>query len=176
MRGGGHSLAALVRAFRGRRCLVVGDAMIDVFERGRAGRLAPDAPAPVVTNVRRTSSPGGAANVAANLAAMGARVTLLSVVGDDGPGLELLEKLSGAGVETGEVVREPYRATVEKKRLVADGEHRVEGRDADEALRAQHHAHADDHEDRGGDEQADTVGVGAAEGHAGRERGGSAGA
>ena len=117
----GQGLAALARAFRGRRCLVVGDAMLDVFERGRADRLAPDAPAPVVTDVLRTSSPGGAANVAANLASLGARVTLLSVVGDDDPGLELLEKLAGSGVETGEVVREAGRATVVKRRLVADG-------------------------------------------------------
>ncbi|MDP9457784.1 MAG: PfkB family carbohydrate kinase, partial [Actinomycetota bacterium] len=116
----GRNLIALARAFRGRRCLVVGDAMLDVFERGRADRLAPDAPAPVVTDVLRTSSPGGAANVAANLAALGARVTLLSVVGDDDPGLELLEKLQ-AGVETGGVVREAGRATVVKRRLVADG-------------------------------------------------------
>ncbi|CAA9468528.1 MAG: ADP-heptose synthase / D-glycero-beta-D-manno-heptose 7-phosphate kinase [uncultured Rubrobacteraceae bacterium] len=121
MREGHHSLATLVRAFRGRRCLVVGDVMLDVFERGRAEKLAPDVPAPVVTGIRRTSSPGGAANVAANLAAMGAGVTLLSAVGDDDPGLELLEKLSGAGVETGEVVREPGRATVVKRRLIADG-------------------------------------------------------
>lgn len=121
MRGAGHNLAALARAFRGRRCLVAGDAMLDVFERGRADRLAPDAPAPVVMDVLRTSSPGGAANVAANLAALGGQVTLLTVVGDDDPGLELLEKLAGAGVETGEVIREPGRATVVKRRLVADG-------------------------------------------------------
>ena len=121
MRDGHHRLAALVRAFRGRRCLVAGDVMLDVFERGRAEKLAPDAPAPVVTGVRRTSSPGGAANVAANLAAMGARVTLLSAVGDDDSALELLEKLSEAGVETGEIAREPGRATVVKRRLVADG-------------------------------------------------------
>ena len=121
MREGDRSLAALARAFRGRRCLVIGDAMLDVFERGRADKLAPDAPAPVVKDVFRTSSPGGAANVAANLAALGARATLLTVVGDDDPGLELLEKLSGAGVETGEVVREPGRATVVKRRLLADG-------------------------------------------------------
>lgn len=95
--------------------------MLDVFERGRADRLAPDAPAPVVVDVLRTSSPGGAANVAANLAALGGHVTLLTVVGDDDPGLELLEKLAGAGVETGEVIREPGRATVVKRRLVADG-------------------------------------------------------
>ena len=121
MREAVHNLTALARAFRGRRCLVVGDAMLDVFERGRADRLAPDAPAPVVTDVLRTSSPGGAANVATNLAALGARVTLLTAIGDDDPGLELLEKLAAAGVETGEVVREPGRATVVKRRLVADG-------------------------------------------------------
>ncbi len=116
-----RDLAALVRDFRGRQCLVVGDVMLDVFERGRAARLAPDAPAPVVTDVRTESSPGGAANVAANLGALGAEVSLLSVVGDDAAGAELLEGLAGTGVRTGDVVRHPDRATVVKKRLVADG-------------------------------------------------------
>ena len=54
-----RGLAALVRGFRGRRCLVIGDVMLDVFERGRAARLAPDAPVPVVTEVSETASPGG---------------------------------------------------------------------------------------------------------------------
>lgn len=121
MRNAGHNLAELARSFRGRRCLVVGDAMLDVFERGRADKLAPDAPVPVVKDVRRTSSPGGAANVAANLAALGASTTLLSAVGEDEPGLELIEKLAEAGVETGEIVHEAGRATVVKRRLVADG-------------------------------------------------------
>ncbi|MDP8948920.1 MAG: PfkB family carbohydrate kinase, partial [Actinomycetota bacterium] len=116
-----QDLAALVRGFRGRRCLVVGDVMLDVFERGRAARLAPDVPAPVVTDVRTESSPGGAANVAANLGALGAEVSLLSVVGDDAAGAELLEGLAGTGVQTVDVVRHPDRATVVKKRLVADG-------------------------------------------------------
>ncbi|MDQ3965688.1 MAG: D-glycero-beta-D-manno-heptose 1-phosphate adenylyltransferase [Actinomycetota bacterium] len=114
-------LSVLVRGFRGRRCLVVGDVILDVFERGRTVRLAPDAPAPVVTDVHVTSSPGGAANVAANLAALGAEVTLLSVVGDDTPGDELLKGLAGTGVRATEVVRRPNRATVVKKRLIAEG-------------------------------------------------------
>ena len=75
-----QGLTALARAFRGRRCLVVGDVMLDVFERGRAAHLAPDTPAPVITDVRAASSPGGAANVAANLAALGADVALLSMI------------------------------------------------------------------------------------------------
>ena len=112
-------LAALVRGFKGRRCLVIGDVMLDVFERGRAERLAPDTPAPVVTDVRKESSPGGAANVAANLAALGAEVTLLGVVGDDPSGAELLRGLNQIGVRTDNVFRLSGRATVMKKRLVA---------------------------------------------------------
>src|SRR5215213_11579748 len=100
-----EELAMLVRSFRGRRCLVIGDVMLDVFERGQATRLAPDAPAPVVRNVLAEASPGGAANVAANLAALGAEVTLLSVAGDDGPGAKLLEGLAGIGVRTENVTR-----------------------------------------------------------------------
>jgi D-beta-D-heptose 7-phosphate kinase/D-beta-D-heptose 1-phosphate adenosyltransferase len=112
-------LAALVRGFKGRRCLVIGDVMLDVFERGRAERLAPDTPAPVVTDVRKESSPGGAANVAANLAALGAEVTLLGVVGDDPSGAELLRGLNQIGVRTDNVFRLSGRATIMKKRLVA---------------------------------------------------------
>ena len=114
-------LAALAQGFRGRRCLVVGDVMLDVFERGRAANLAPDAPVPVVTDIHAISSPGGAANVAANLAALGAETTLLSVAGDDAPGAELLEGLAGLGVQTKNVIRLPDRGTVVKKRLVANG-------------------------------------------------------
>jgi len=114
-------IAARARGFRGRRCLVVGDVVLDVFERGRALHLTPDAPVPVVTDVCTASSPGGAANVAANLAALGAEVTLLSVAGDDGPGAKLLEGLAGIGVRTENVTRHPDRATVVKRRLVADG-------------------------------------------------------
>ncbi len=114
-------LAALVRGFRGRRCLVVGDVMLDVFERGRAVRLAPDAPVPVVTDIRTASSPGGAANVAANLASLGADVTMLSVIGDDPTGAELLRELQGLGIRTEDVVKVSERATVAKRRLVADG-------------------------------------------------------
>jgi D-beta-D-heptose 7-phosphate kinase / D-beta-D-heptose 1-phosphate adenosyltransferase len=112
-------LAALVRGFKGRRCLVIGDVMLDVFERGRAERLAPDTAAPVVTDVRKESFPGGAANVATNLAALGAEVTLLGVVGDDPSGAELLRGLNQIGVRTDNVFRLSGRATVMKKRLVA---------------------------------------------------------
>ena len=117
----GQGLAALVRGYKGRRCVVVGDVMLDVFERGRAVRLAPDTPAPVLTDVDTTCSPGGAANVAANLSALGAEVTLLAAIGNDTAGDELLEKLDKGGIQTRSVIRVPGRVTIVKKRLVADG-------------------------------------------------------
>ncbi len=116
-----QGLATLVRGYKGRRCLVLGDVMLDVFERGRATRLAPDAPAPVLTDIDTTCSPGGAANVAANLSALGAEVTLLAAIGKDTAGEQLLEKLEERGIQTGSVVLVPGRATVMKRRLVADG-------------------------------------------------------
>ena len=118
---GQQGLVELVRGYKGRRCVVVGDVMLDVFERGRAARLAPDTPAPVLTGVATTCSPGGAANVAANLSALGAEVTMLAAIGDDTAGDQLLEKLEEGGIQTGSVIRVPGRATVVKKRLVADG-------------------------------------------------------
>jgi D-beta-D-heptose 7-phosphate kinase/D-beta-D-heptose 1-phosphate adenosyltransferase len=101
--------------------VVVGDALLDMYEGGRAVRLAPDAPVPVLTDLRRTSSPGGAANVAANLRALGAEVALVSAVGADGAAEELLGALSAAGIRTDGVARLPDRETVVKRRILADG-------------------------------------------------------
>jgi D-beta-D-heptose 7-phosphate kinase/D-beta-D-heptose 1-phosphate adenosyltransferase len=112
--------ATVLSGFEGRRCLVVGDTMLDVFEHGRAVKLAPDAPVPVVCDVERTSSPGGAANAAANLRALGAEVSLVSAVGDDGAAAELLGALSAAGVRTQGSLRVPGRETVTKRRVQAD--------------------------------------------------------
>jgi D-glycero-beta-D-manno-heptose-7-phosphate kinase len=75
------------------RVLVVGDVMLDRYWYGEVSRISPEAPVPIVRiESRRTREvPGGAANVAANAAALGARVALLSVVGDDEPGRRLAE-------------------------------------------------------------------------------------
>lgn len=83
----------LERAIRRARVLVVGDVMLDRYWFGDVGRISPEAPVPVVKFGRSEERPGGAANVARNAAALGARVTLLSVVGRDEPGRLLLELL-----------------------------------------------------------------------------------
>ena len=84
--------------FSSLRVLVAGDAMLDEYWFGHAGRISPEAPVPVVETRRTERRPGGAGNVACNVAALGARAHLASAVGDDGRGRELEEKLAAAGV------------------------------------------------------------------------------
>jgi rfaE bifunctional protein kinase chain/domain len=79
-------------SFARARVLVVGDAMLDRYWFGEVERISPEAPVPIVRIIREEERAGGAANVARNVAALNAQVTLLSVVGADEPGARL-EKL-----------------------------------------------------------------------------------
>ena len=101
------------------RVLVVGDLMLDEFVWGTVSRISPEAPVPVVVVDRRSETPGGAANVAVNVAALGGRVQLAGVVGTDPAGARLVELASAAGVDSGHVIREPDRATTVKTRVLA---------------------------------------------------------
>src|SRR5207237_764287 len=74
----GPALPRLAESLRGLKVLVVGDAMLDGYLSGTSGRLCPEAPVPVVAVSRSHEVPGGAANVAANAAGLGAGVTLVS--------------------------------------------------------------------------------------------------
>ena len=114
------ALAGLV-AERAPRVLVLGDAVLDIWLHGAAHRLGRDAPVPVVELRGRESVPGGAGNLAANLAALGGAVTLLTVVGDDPDGAVLLDALRARGVDVAAVVRDPRRRTPVKHRLASAG-------------------------------------------------------
>src|SRR5436190_23875356 len=82
----------------GARVLVVGDVMLDRYWFGDVVRISPEAPVPVVRVARQEDRLGGAANVAKNAAALGAKVGLLSVVGEDEPGERVAELLAQTGV------------------------------------------------------------------------------
>jgi rfaE bifunctional protein nucleotidyltransferase chain/domain/rfaE bifunctional protein kinase chain/domain len=103
----------------GRRVVVVGDALLDRDVEGRAERLSPDAPVPVLDEHTRHSRPGGAALVAALVAGDGDPVTLVAPIGRDRAGEELLDLLAASGVDV-EPLSHPG-ATPEKIRLLADG-------------------------------------------------------
>ena len=81
------------------RILVVGDVMLDRYWFGEVSRISPEAPVPVVKVERSEERPGGAANVARNCAALGARVALLSVVGTDEAGQSLARLMGESGIE-----------------------------------------------------------------------------
>ena len=83
------------------RLLVVGDVMLDRYWFGEVSRISPEAPVPVVKVERSEERLGGAANVARNAAALGARTTLLSVVGDDDAGKSLSRLLAEGGFDAG---------------------------------------------------------------------------
>ena len=101
------------------RVLVVGDVMLDRYWYGEVSRISPEGPVPIVKieTSRTRETPGGAANVAANAAALGANVALLSVVGDDEPGRKLAELLEQAGVDTN-LHRDSDIATTVKLRVI----------------------------------------------------------
>jgi D-beta-D-heptose 7-phosphate kinase/D-beta-D-heptose 1-phosphate adenosyltransferase len=111
--------ASLLDSFSSLHVLVIGDAMLDVYLRGHASRLCQEAAVPVVDFDERTEAPGGAANTALNLRALGAKVTLLSVVGRDRPGRQLCQALRRQGVDTRNVFIDPRRQTLMKQRVVA---------------------------------------------------------
>jgi len=87
-------------SFRRARVLVVGDAMLDRYWMGEVERISPEAPVPIVRIDHEEERAGGAANVAVNAAALGARVTLLSVVGADEPGARLEALLKRQRIDT----------------------------------------------------------------------------
>jgi D-beta-D-heptose 7-phosphate kinase/D-beta-D-heptose 1-phosphate adenosyltransferase len=99
--------------------LVVGDALLDEYLHGGGTRICREAPVPVVTVFKRRPVPGGAANVAANVSALGGSLRLLSVVGDDAAGAALTDALVAAGVAVDDMVVEPGRCTVAKRRVMA---------------------------------------------------------
>jgi D-beta-D-heptose 7-phosphate kinase/D-beta-D-heptose 1-phosphate adenosyltransferase len=112
-------LEKLIQRFPNQNILVVGDVMLDHFLWGKVSRISPEAPVPVVEVQRESYFPGGAANVARNLRALGGHATMLGVVGDDAAGRELRNVLSEQGVETGGLLVDPERPTTLKTRIVA---------------------------------------------------------
>ena len=110
------SLPALLRKISGLRILVVGDVMLDRYIWGDATRISPEAPVPVVDVSKETWTAGGAANVALNLAALGARCTVAGYVGPDESGAKLAQAL---GTKNIDVIRTPGAAqTIVKTRVM----------------------------------------------------------
>ena len=111
-----------VRAFAGARVLCVGDVMLDRYVYGAVSRVSPEAPIPVCRVAHERAMPGGAANVARNLAALGAGIDLVGVVGTDAAGAQLVRLVGEADALDAVLLEDPGRPTTVKTRYVADGQ------------------------------------------------------
>jgi D-beta-D-heptose 7-phosphate kinase/D-beta-D-heptose 1-phosphate adenosyltransferase len=110
---------ALLKKGASQKILVVGDVMLDQFIWGRVARISPEAPVPVVDFERESFMPGGAANVARNLAALQAPVELIAVVGKDQAGRQLRQLLTDQSITCDHLLSVSDRPTSVKTRIVA---------------------------------------------------------
>jgi hypothetical protein len=110
-----ESIQKILPPGRRPRLLVVGDLILDEFLRGVASRISPEAPVPVLDSRGAVFYPGGAGNVAANLAALGCEATLCGVVGDDDHGRRLRLLLGNRGIGTDGILIDPTRPTTVRR-------------------------------------------------------------
>lgn len=118
-----NRLIEIVRSFADRRLVVIGDAIADQFVYGNISRVSREAPVFILQHEQTQTVPGGAANCAMNLAALGARVSLIAVVGADQSGNELRAKLESAGVDVSGIIVSDKIQTTTKVRILAGQTH-----------------------------------------------------
>jgi rfaE bifunctional protein kinase chain/domain len=112
-------LAQIVESFSGKRVVVIGDTIADQFIYGEISRVSREAPVFILRHEQTETTPGGAGNCAANLAALGAKVSLISVIGNDETGQILDRKLREAGVDCSGLLQSAGRRTTTKVRILA---------------------------------------------------------
>lgn len=128
---------AILNRFAGLTGIVVGDVMLDEYIFGEVTRISPEAPVMVVKRKTESHVPGGAANVAANIAALGAKPLLVGLIGRDREGTQLSEALEASGIAASGLCVSASRPTTTKTRVVANHAHQVLriDRESDDHLR-----------------------------------------
>src|SRR5208282_5996145 len=109
----------IIKRFKGRRLLVIGDVVLDRYIKGSVSRISPEAPVPIVLQEESFYTPGGAANVANNLVSLGADVTLVSKIGDDIEGGILKRELALRHIHTKGLFIDSNIDTIFKTRIIA---------------------------------------------------------
>lgn len=120
-----NKIENILDGIAGRRVLVVGDVMLDHFVRGEVNRISPEAPVPVVRVTSESDMPGAAANVAMNLASLGAQPVMVGAIGNDADGAHLKDLLTKAGVDCSGLIVSESIHTTRKVRIIARSQHVV---------------------------------------------------
>ena len=115
----------LIARFSKVKILIIGDVMLDRYWWGSVSRISPEAPVPVVQLEKTSLAPGGAANVAVNIATLGAIPHLIGVIGDDDEGRYLSDALDKSNISPGLLLTLKERPTTVKTRIVAHNQHVV---------------------------------------------------
>ncbi len=131
-----ETLIARIRKFPRAKIAVIGDLMIDEFIYGRAGRISPEAPVPVVQVMERRYRLGGAANVLHNILALKGEGFICGIVGRDEMGKEFTGAIKRLGAHTGGIIAEQGRPTTVKTRIIADHRQQVVRYDHEECKEA----------------------------------------
>ena len=116
------SLIPLISLFTQHTLVVVGDVFLDDYLIGRAHRLSREAPIPVLNFKSRRNLPGGGANPAMNIVALGARAAQIGIIGADSNGETLQKLLAESGVDVSGLISDGSRPTITKTRIVAESE------------------------------------------------------
>lgn len=114
-----HLIQRAFEGFKKINALVIGDVMIDAYYRGTTDRISPEAPVPVVSVTQRENRPGGAANVAKNIASLGGAAYLCSCIGDDKTGELFTQLLEEDHLPTEGILTIPGRTTTSKTRIIS---------------------------------------------------------
>ncbi|MCZ2276456.1 MAG: PfkB family carbohydrate kinase [Bacteroidia bacterium] len=110
----------LFKSFGQLKALIIGDSMVDTYIYGRVDRISPEAPVPVVTVSGKEERPGGAANVALNIKALGARPVLCSVIGQDEAGKSFISLMKKLGLPVKGILASKQRQTTKKTRIIGN--------------------------------------------------------
>ncbi len=109
----------LFKSFEQIKVAVIGDVMLDTYWWGKVDRISPEAPVPVVAVTKREQRIGGAGNVALNVQALGASVSVLSVLGNDDDGIQLAALMEKNNINTNYLVKSKERITTNKIRIIS---------------------------------------------------------
>ena len=129
----------LINQFENIPVLVIGDVMIDAYLFGNVERISPEAPVPIVAVNKKENRLGGAANVALNLVALGAKPILCSVIGNDLEGNDLLNLLIENNIDASGIIKSNDRITTTKTRVISQNHQmiRIDNEDATNINQAQ---------------------------------------
>ena len=110
----------LFDSFNGKKIMIVGDMMLDIYMKGKVERISPEAPVPIVAVEETFSRLGGAANVAQNLKTLGSEPILCSIVGNDEKANELLNAMNEQNMIVDGIIKSDERITTRKVRIISN--------------------------------------------------------